>query len=266
VAQPLRRQTAHRRHGYAGSIPRAVLRGGPARQNRRDPCEGIKQLYTVDRSEIIWTDADVDQLKTACSIEIANAVDLAAHTGLRQGDLLRLSWSRIGEGAIVMATGKSRGRREAIVPLYDALLDVLARTAKRSTTILTNSRGLPWTRDGFGSSFNKAKIAAGMQARDLHFHDLRGIAATRFYTVGLSNASSPKSWAGKRATSPGSSADISGAQPRPRRSFARSMRPGGEHRLQNHLQNPSARIALSAGAGDGDRTHDIKLGKLAFYH
>ena len=64
--------------------------------------------------------------------------------------------------------------------------NVLKRIPKRSTTVLTNSHGVPWTRDGFGSSFNKAKIAAGMQDSNLHFHDLRGSAATRFYTVGLS--------------------------------------------------------------------------------
>jgi hypothetical protein len=29
---------------------------------------------------------------------------------------------------------------------------------------------------------------------------------------------------------------------------------------------PSVRNALSAGAGDGNRTHDIQLGKLSFYH
>ena len=32
---------------------------------------------------------------------------------------------------------------------------------ERSTTILTNSQHRPWTLDGFGSSFNKAEIAAG---------------------------------------------------------------------------------------------------------
>src|SRR5204863_5419648 len=57
---------------------------------------------------------------------------------------------------------------------------------KRSTSILTNSRHRPWTQDGFGSSFNKAKIAAGMKDSDLHFHDLRGTAATRFYLAHLS--------------------------------------------------------------------------------
>jgi integrase len=151
-----------------------------------NPCEGIRQLYTANRCEIIWTDADITQLKKTCTPEIAHAVDLAAHTGLRLGDLLRLSWSHVGEHEIIIATCKSRHRREAIIPLYDALRTVLASIPKRSTTILTSSRRRPWTEDGFGSSFNKAKIDAGLAHSDLHFHDLRGTAATRFYTAGLS--------------------------------------------------------------------------------
>jgi hypothetical protein len=51
---------------------------------------------------------------------------------------------------------------------------------------LTNSRRRPWTADGFGSSFNKAKIDAGMSERDLHFNDLRGTAATKFYIASFS--------------------------------------------------------------------------------
>ena len=124
-------------------------------------------------------------MKKTCSAEIAHAVDLAAHTGLRLGDLLRLSWSHVGEDAITFATGKSRGRREAIIPLYDGLRDVLARIPKRSTTVLTSSKLRPWTADGFGSSFNDAKHAAGIADKDLHFHDLRGTAATKFYIAGL---------------------------------------------------------------------------------
>ena len=150
-----------------------------------NPCEGIKQLYSSNRSEIIWADTDIAHIKQTCPAEIAHAVDLASHTGLRLGDLLRLSWSHVGADAIVIATGKSKHRREAIVPLYDGLKAVLASIPKRSTTILTNSRQRPCTRDGFGSSFNKAKIAAGMSENDLHFHDLRGTAATRFYVAGL---------------------------------------------------------------------------------
>lgn len=151
-----------------------------------NPCEGIKHLYSNDRAEIIWTDSDVEQLKTQCSNEVAWAVDLAAHTGLRVGDLIKLCWSHVREDAIIISTGKSRHKREAIIPRYDSLNEILASIPKRSPIILTNSFKKPWTQDGLASSFWTAKVKSGLQERDLHFHDLRGTAATKFYTAGLS--------------------------------------------------------------------------------
>ncbi|TPN43243.1 site-specific integrase [Mesorhizobium sp. B1-1-7] len=150
-----------------------------------NPCEGIKQLYSGSRSEIIWTDADIAQVKAACSLEVAFAVDLAAHTGLRAGDLVRLSWSHVGEDAIIITTGKSRHKREAVIPLYQELRDVLARIPRRSPVILTSSRGRPWVKDGLGSSFLDAKKEAWTDGVDLHFHDLRGTAVTKFYIAGM---------------------------------------------------------------------------------
>jgi integrase len=152
----------------------------------RNPCEGIKRLYSANRAAVIWTDTDLERIAAHCSPEVALAVDLAAASGLRKGDLLRLSWSHIGENQIEIATGKSNSRRAAIIPIYEGLRAVLERIPRRSTAVLTNSLGRPWTSDGFGTAFNRAKIAAGMADRDLHFHDLRGTAATRFYSAGLS--------------------------------------------------------------------------------
>ncbi|UVO29916.1 tyrosine-type recombinase/integrase [Bradyrhizobium arachidis] len=167
-------------------LSRVVAHGVELGKIAGNPCEGIKHLYNNDRSEIIWTDADVAHIKQTCSAEIALAVDLAGHTGLRLGDLCRLSWSHVQDDAIVLTTSKSKHRREAIIALYPALREVLARIPKRATTILTSSKRRPWTVDGFGSSFNKAKIEAGMADRDLHFNDLRGTAATKFYIAGFS--------------------------------------------------------------------------------
>jgi integrase len=151
-----------------------------------NPCEGIKRLYSSDRSEIIWTVSDIDQIRAAaCPVEVIHAVELAAHTGLRRGDLLRLCWSQVGNDAITITTGKSRHRCEVCIPLYDDLRAVLARIPKRSPRILTNSSHRPWGDESFGSAFSRAKHAAGMAERDLHFHDLRGTAATRFYTANL---------------------------------------------------------------------------------
>ena len=89
----------------------------------------------------------------------------------------------IGADEIVIATGKSRGRRSARIPLYDDLRAVLERIPKRATTVLTHSGGRPWAAKSLGNAFTLAKNAAGLV--DLHFHDLRGTAATRFYTAGL---------------------------------------------------------------------------------
>lgn len=151
-----------------------------------NPCEGIKGLYSNNRAEIIWLGSDLDQLRTKASAEVMWAVDLAAHTGLRVSDLVRLSWSHIGDDAITIATGKSRQRREAIIPLYDDLRALLARIPRRSPVVLTNTRERPWTTDGLNSSYTTAMERAGMAERDLHFHDLRGTAATKFYVAGLS--------------------------------------------------------------------------------
>jgi integrase len=148
-----------------------------------NPCDGIKALYASDRSGKIWTAPDITRIKPYCSREVANVIDLAAATGLRRSDLLRLPWSHIQDHAIVTTTGKSKHRREVIIPLYDELREVLARVPKHSPIVLTNTKGRPWTDEGFGSSFNDAKIAAGIS--ELHFHDLRGTAATRFYVAEL---------------------------------------------------------------------------------
>nr|WP_240992593.1 MULTISPECIES: tyrosine-type recombinase/integrase [Mesorhizobium] len=152
-----------------------------------NPCEGMKQLYSNSRSDIIWTDEDIARIRKEASIEVQHAIDLAAHTGLRAGDLVRLAWSHVGDDAIVVTTGKSRHRREAIIPLYQDLRDVLARIPRRSPVILTSSKGRPWNKDGLGGSFVQAKKDAWPEGvPDLHFHDLRGTAATKFYINGLS--------------------------------------------------------------------------------
>jgi integrase len=46
---------------------------------------------------------------------------------------------------------------------------------------LTSSRQRPW--QNFTATFVRANKAAGIA--NLHFHDLRGTAATRFYIAGL---------------------------------------------------------------------------------
>src|SRR5262249_23177094 len=62
----------------------------------------------------------------------------------------------------------------------------LEATQKRSTIILTNSDGKPWTSDGFRASWRKACKVAGVIG--VTFHDLRGTAVTRLAQAGCTEA------------------------------------------------------------------------------
>lgn len=145
-------------------------------------CVGIPHLYSNDRSEVIWIDADLDALEKVASPELMHAARLAAMTGLRKSDLLRLSWSHIKPLSIEITTGKSKNRKTTLIPLYGSLRAHLETIPKRSTRVLTNTDGVPWA-GGFGSSWNKAVTRAGI---DKHLHDLRGTAATKLYLAGFS--------------------------------------------------------------------------------
>ena len=140
-----------------------------------NPVEGIERLHRADRSDVIWTDADLVKICAEASPRVQQAIRLAAETGLRMGDLLTLTWGEVGDHGITKRTSK-RGR-VATIPFSQAGRDLIATIPKVSTVVLTNNRGKPWTRDGFKSVFQQAKADAGITG--LRFHDLRGTAVTR---------------------------------------------------------------------------------------
>jgi integrase len=51
--------------------------------------------------------------------------------------------------------------------------------------ILTSARHQPRTQSGLSSAVQRVKAAARWTDKDLHFHDLRGTAATKFYLADL---------------------------------------------------------------------------------
>ena len=144
-------------------------------------CKGIPRLYSNNRAHFIWNEEQIAAIANFASEEVMWAVRLGALTGLRKSDLLRLSWSHVQQYSIEARTGKSGYQKTAVIPLYRELKELLDTIPKRATTVLTNTEGKPW-KTGFDASFRPAKLKAGI---DLHFHDLRGTAATRMYMAGL---------------------------------------------------------------------------------
>lgn len=141
----------------------------------------IGRLHRADKADAIWTPDDVTAFLKAASKELAWAVELAAFTGLRQSDLIRLAWNHREGDAFSYRTSKRR--RYVTIPITPACEALLARIEKRGPVILTTERGKrPWTADGLRSSFGKACKDAGIKRT---FHDLRRTAATGLVAAGL---------------------------------------------------------------------------------
>lgn len=174
---------------------------------KANPASGIPTIYRrEDRAPVIWLPEDRAAIARHAGQPLADALDLAALTGLRRADLVALRWDEVDDLAIRRTAAKrSRGRRYRvtlpITPDLRQLLDTL-RTRPRKPgveTVLVNSYGQPWTGDGLNSSFegarNKANDGEGIWhvERDpesgeetrlaKRIHDFRGTYVTHLMTL-----------------------------------------------------------------------------------
>ena len=174
-------QSSPRQADYALAVLALVLAWG---HNRGDcpanPLEKPGRLYRADRAERVWSAADEAAFLRVAPPHLRLALILAADTGQRQGDLLRLPWSAWDGAHLHVRQGKT-GRRVKI-PATDRLKAVLTAEPRRAVTVLTTTRGRSWTSDGFRASWAKACAAAEISG--LTFHDLRGTAVTRLALAG----------------------------------------------------------------------------------
>ena len=147
-------------------------------------CERGGRLYRADRTEKIWRAEDIKAFCAVASPELQLALVAAIWLGQRQGDLLRLTWTNYDGTHVRLRQGK--GNKRVTIPVggpLKAALDAAKLARQDATTILTNTRGGPWTEDGFRTSWGKAFRKANL-ADDLRFHDLRGTAVTRLALAG----------------------------------------------------------------------------------
>lgn len=160
-----------------------------------NPAEGIRGLYRNDRADVIVEDHELTAILSHATENARHAIRLAAATGMRRGDLVRMKWSHVTDNSIIMETEKSNRRRRIIVPLLadgHAVLnelrnkrDALIALGKvLSAFVLTTKHGGAWTGDGVTQAFIRAAARAGV---DKNLHDLRGTAVTRLVLAQISD-------------------------------------------------------------------------------
>lgn len=151
------------------------------------PTRGIKNLYKADRSFIIWTPKDIETLRKVTPAYIMRVVDLAAHLGLRLGDIMNLKWEDVRETKVAIKTSKRK--RHAFPPITKAcrlVLDECAKHSGDSEYVVLHPSGCKWNTNLFERRFYVYKTKAGLKEK--HFHDLRGTAVTGFYKEGYRNS------------------------------------------------------------------------------
>lgn len=180
--------TSPRQADYAwGTLARVLAVAKDHGTIATNVCERGGRLYSVDRAEVIWLPEHVHAFNAVASEPLRFALLLALWTAQRQGDLIKLTWLQY-DGTHIRLKQNKTGARVA-VPVGAELKAALdeRRPDNAEGPILRNSRGAPWTADGFKTSWGKATIKAGLHDIGLRFHDLRGTAVTELSLAGCTN-------------------------------------------------------------------------------
>ncbi|MEL6316551.1 MAG: tyrosine-type recombinase/integrase [Pseudomonadota bacterium] len=158
---------------WAWAIPR-----GLASDN---PCEHAPRLDEAEESAPIPIDI-VRRFVCEARPEIAQAVALGFYTSQRKSDLLRLAPVHMvsAHGAeIVQAKTRKKVKAATYIEFNAHAVEILQALwpADPETPFLRNSKGNPWSPQGFSDAFAKERVRLGISPQYV-FHGLRHSAAT----------------------------------------------------------------------------------------
>ena len=140
------------------------------------------RLEREPEGRIRWLEPDEEaRLLEACgksrTKHLAAVVRVALETGLRRGELLKLTWDRIdmSRGVIRLADTETKSGRRREVPMRQSVYEVLAGLPGLHT-------GRVWPTGDIRTAFENAVVEAKLNG--LHFHDLRHSFASWFVMRG----------------------------------------------------------------------------------
>jgi len=111
---------------------------------------------------------------------LSNIVMFAIHSGMRRGEILSIRWSDINFDASTAHLADTKNGEARTVPLSSLALAALPATDNRAA----DERVFPLSPNAVRLAWERLKRRAGIN--DLHFHDLRHEAISRFFELGLS--------------------------------------------------------------------------------
>lgn len=142
-------------------------------------CEGERTI-TYQRARRGKTEAITAKI-SASNPYLKAIILLALDAGMRRGEILKLTWKDIDleNGIITVRATNTKTETERLVPVTARVKRELERV--RALTPAVEARPFPFT--DFKQSWRTVKRIADIE--DLHFHDLRASAITRWQRDGL---------------------------------------------------------------------------------
>jgi integrase len=153
-----------------------------------NPCREVRKLKGGE-GYAPWPWDTIQHLRIEARRDLWYAAALALYSGQRQSDVLGMTWNDVKDGLIAVKQGKTK--KHLWIPVHRDLATVLVEMPRRSVRILTNSRGRPWTADGFRVSWRVELMRPQMEdlrAKRLVFHGLRKSAVVMLLEAGATDA------------------------------------------------------------------------------
>lgn len=172
---------ANREKSLLSSIFSYLIRWGVVEDN---PCKNVKGFQEKARNRYV-EDWEYEAVLSLASPVLRAAMEIAATTGMRQGDILKLKYTDLTENGVPVTQNKT-GKKQ-IFEWTPALKEAIQsakqhpRHADSLIYIIANERGQQYTSEGFKCNWqrlmNKA-LEAGVINERFTFHDLRAKAGS----------------------------------------------------------------------------------------
>lgn len=143
-----------------------------------------------DGGHVPWSDEHVALAEQACRPELARAVTLAANTGQRGSDLVKMRWTDIEDynGRAGINVTQKKTKKQIWIPLTEPLQATMATWERRPGFILLKPDGNPWTRVRLTGTWaydrDTSPALATLKEAGLVMHGLRATACVRLLRAG----------------------------------------------------------------------------------
>lgn len=155
-------------------------------------CHRLKKLYVSNRSEIVWTSADIEAFNKVAPDWVQRILLLGCETGLRVADLVQVRKKHFEDtkaGKRLRFKTAKRGRT-AYIPATTGLKELLDATPESQQTLLVSQLGRPlsarWASNQITKWRREANVPPWDDGREKTLADTRGTAATRLLNADLS--------------------------------------------------------------------------------